>query len=485
MAVRGPGPIADGDRRSGDHPGLALFSVMWALAAVWHVLGNTQVGAGWGQALLGVTAGLVLWRPGAVAPLAALAAAGVVTVWLEAPLLGNHWLLAGLVDLAILLAAATGAARRRWSDRVDLANRVFPAARLCLLGFYAFAAFAKLNSAFFDRSVSCAVLYFEESTSSLGLDALQLDGAAWLQWAVIVGTVVVEVSIPLLLVVRRTRHLGVVVGLAFHGLLALDRSHQFFDFSAVLTALFILFLPTSAGTWVAERTGSVRARLALVDERLPTRVHLALAVLPALAALAVATDRLDPREALRLGWWPWQVWVVACVAACIRYLGQRPVAPEPRALRPHHALFLLVPLLAVANGVTPYLELKTGYGWNMYANLRTVDGDSNHLLVRRTLPLTSEQEDPVEIISSNDPHLVRYAERGYALTWRQLRIYLADRPDVRITYQRGAEVVALQHASDRPALVEPVPVWQDKVQLFRAVDLTSPERCVPTFGPAR
>lgn len=33
---------------------------------------------------------------------------------------------------------------------------------------------------------------------------------------------------------------------------------------------------------------------------------------------------------------------------------------------------LLVPVLVVFNGLTPYLELKTGFGWNMHSNLRTV-----------------------------------------------------------------------------------------------------------------
>ena len=89
---------------------------------------------------------------------------------------------------------------------------------------------------------------------------------------------------------------------------------------------------------------------------------------------------------------------------------------------------LLVPLLVVANGLTPYLEVKTAYGWNMYANLRTVDGDSNHFVVRSTLPLTDEQADLVRIISTDDPGLTLYAEGGYALTWTQLRIYLSDLP---------------------------------------------------------
>lgn len=463
---------------------LALFSVLWALAAVWHLLGNTTTAPAWAQALLALGIALVLVRPGAVLPLAVLAGAGLITMWEEAPVLGNHWLLAGFVNIAILLAVGVGVARGRAGDRADLAHRLFPVARLCLVAFYAFAAFAKVNSAFFDRSVSCALFFFRESTDSLGLGALQLDGASWLEWAVIVGTVAIELSIPVLLVIRRTRNAGVVLGLVFHAVLAFDRSHQFFDFSAVLYALFVLFLPSDAGTWVAERIGSIRARLALRGEGLPERVHLGLVAVPTVLALLVVLDVATLGRGVDIGWWPWQgsaVLVICMTAAFLRKSG----SPERHALRPHHLAFAVVPLLVVLNGLTPYLELKTGYGWNMYSNLRTVDGDSNHLLVRRTLPLTDEQSELVEIVSTSSPELRRYAQADYALTWRQLRQFLATRPDVRISYRRDGRTVSLERASDDPDLVDADPAWREKVQLFRAVDMREPERCVPAFGPAR
>jgi hypothetical protein len=463
---------------------LGLFSVLWALAAVWHLLGNTQTAPAWAQVVLTVGVAVVLLRPGSPFPLALLATGGLVTMWEEAPLLGNHWLLAGFVNLGILMAVLTGVVRRRPHDRIDLADRLFPVARLSLLGFYAFAAFAKLNTAFFDRSVSCATFYFRESTDSLGLRALQLDGAAWLEHGVIYGTAVTELSIPVLLCFRRTRRAGVLLGLAFHTILALDYSHQFFDFSSMLFALFVLFLPPMAGTWVGERVGSLRARLALRDERLPERVHLGLVAIPTTVALLVVLDVLTPTEAVKAGWWPWQVFAVAVLVTTVRFLRQDR-EPATARLTPHHALFALVPLLVLANGLTPYLELKTGYGWNMYANLRTVDGETNHLVVPRTFPLTDEQADLVEVIDTDSAALAGYAARGYALTWRQLRIYLSQHPDVRIRYRRGNEVVALHRADDRPEAVARVPAWREKLQLFRAVDLRQPERCVPAFGPAR
>lgn len=457
---------------------------MWAMAALWHLLGNPLNGPAWAQGILVAGVGAVLLRPGATLPLGLLAVGGLVTMWTEAPLLGNHWLLAGFVDLAIVLALVTGLLRGRVADPGDLANRLFPAARLCLLGFYGFAAFAKLNSAFFDRTVSCATYYFTESTDSLGLTPLQLGGTAWLQRAVILGTVAVELSIPVLLVVRRTRSAGVVLGLVFHTVLALDRAHQFFDFSSTLAALFVLFLPPLAGSWVVERVGSMRARLALRHERLPARVHLALVALPVAVGVLLVIDVITLELAVDVGWWSWQLYALGLIVLTGALLRQLR-SPSPHQLRPHHALFALVPLLVVFNGLTPYLELKTGYGWNMYSNLRTVDGESNHLLVRRSLPLTDEQEDVVTILDTSSSALGRYAANGYGLTWRQLRSYLAQHPRVSITYQHGAETVSLRHASDRPELVEPVPAWREKVQLFRAVDLREPERCVPAFGPAR
>jgi hypothetical protein len=61
-------------------------------------------------------------------------------------------------------------------------------------------------------------------------------------------------------------------------------------------------------------------------------------------------------------------------------------------------------MLAVVfiNGLTPYLEMNTDYGWNIYSNLVTVDGESNHLLIRSTLPLRSGHEDLAAIVESDD-----------------------------------------------------------------------------------
>jgi hypothetical protein len=278
----------------------------------------------------------------------------------------------------------------------------------------------------------------------------------------------------------------VLIGLAFHLLLAIDQTHQFYDFSSVLFALLVLFLPQTSGAWVGERMGSIRARLALRGPRLPSVVKALAVLVPVWLTTVVVTEGVGPRTALLLGWWPWQLFAVTAVVATFRYVRQRLPAYGPQwHVWPHHVAYLLIPLLALLNGLTPYLEVKTGAGWNMYSNLRTVDGESNHFVVGRSFPVTDEQEDLVEIVRSDAPELQYYADQHFGLPFLQLREFLSRRPSTSITYDRGGERVTLRRASDLPELVEPVPTWREKLQIFRAVDLGSPERCQPGFGPAR
>src|SRR3546814_6841740 len=112
----------------------------------------------------------------------------------------------------------------------------------------------------------------------------------------------------------------------------------------------------------------------------------------------------------------------------------------------------------------------------MYARRCRVYGEANHVVGRRTLPLTDGQADVVRIVETNVSGLQRYRLTDYGLTWRQLRSYMSDHPSRSITYERAGKRVELERASDDPDLVEPVPEWRENVQLFRAVDLTSPER---------
>jgi hypothetical protein len=144
----------------------------------------------------------------------------------------------------------------------------------------------------------------------------------------------------------------------------------------------------------------------------------------------------------------------------------------------------VVPLLVIFNGLAPFLELRTAYAFNMYSNLETAAGDSNHFLVPRTLPLTDYQRDLVTVLHSSDPGLQLYAAQHFDIPFLQLRDYLSHHPDASLQYRRNGETHDLAHAADDPALVEAVPSWQSKLFAFRSLDQTDPNRCQPVFLPA-
>ena len=184
------------------------------------------------SAVLGLLAVVLVVRPSRLV-LGAAAALVLASVWIEAPFLSNHWLLAGFVAVAVLASLL----------RRDPWPWFSVTGRWILLGFYCFAAFAKLNTGFFDPAVSCGVFYANQSLGSFGAPTIPHDSPVAM--LTIVGTVMTEMSVPILLAFARTRRVGVLVALTFHTIISLDYDQHFYDFTAVLVMLLCLFLPES------------------------------------------------------------------------------------------------------------------------------------------------------------------------------------------------------------------------------------------------
>jgi len=260
--------------------------------------------------------------------------------------------------------------------------------------------------------------------------------------------------------------------MAFHTLISFDLDQHFYDFTSLLFALFGLFLPEEATGRLGERAGRLRPpALAAVAGLLA--VLLGVSVLPT----SVLTVRIL-ETAPFVAWIPFATGVVVAVVREV-------LAPDPgpvslRLPAQGRAAAAVLVGVVVANGFTPYLELKTGYGWNMYANLVTADGESNHLVIRRTLPLTDVNASAVEIVATDDPGLAGYVGTGWAVPERNLRHYLADHPDTTVTFRRDG----VERTATGAELGERLPLWAEKFQLFRSLDLHRPPRCQLTWLPA-
>ena len=438
------------------------FARTFGIAVVAHLAGNPPVGRApeeWltpvvvVSAVLGLLAvALIVWPSRAT--LGATAVLVLASVWCEASFLGNHWLLVGFVAAAVVLSLTR---RDPWAW-------FSVTGRWILLGFYCFAAFAKLNSGFFDPAVSCGVFYANESLASFGMPSVPTDSPA--AWPLILGPVMTELSVPLLLAFARTRRIGVLVALGFHTVISLDLDQHFYDFTAALVMLLCLFLPDSTLADL-EASAARRTKSFFVGVSLCVLVTLA-AVLPQVVLTAEM-----------LQWLPFVAWVPFAGWLIVRVL-RGGLGPSPVPMRlPGVVAWALVSLI-VANGLTPYLELKTAFGFNMYANLVTVDGESNHFVVRDTLPLTDVQEHLLTVVETDDRRLQKYSDDGYLIPERNLLDYLARHPSVSVVVSDTDGTRTLDGSDG-----ERLPLLASKFQLFRAVDEQNPPRCQAVWLPAR
>ncbi len=425
---------------------------LFGVALVAHVVGN------WHQpdlpsvvGILELVVGLLgislLVRPSGPVFQAA-ASATLLSVVAEMPQTGNHWLLAGLASLVII-------ATRGQNTNAGL--------RWLLLVFYGFAAFAKLNTGFFDPNTSCAVFYANQSLNSWGLLTVSPEspiakGAIW-------ASAIVELSIVPLLVWRKTRWAGIVIGSLFHGVISLDLDQHFYDFTAVLFVLFGAFIPQ------LEQEASENERTGLIVKWVVAPAALVLVLLSVLPQTGFSSQVLSVV--------PFLLWV-PFLFQWLRFV-LRKWAPVPLGWRLTPAAGAVV-ALAVLNGLTPYTELKTAYGFNMYSNLVTAQGSTNHFIVPQTLPLRDGYEGPVEIIESSDPGLQLYRDLGYLIAYPQFQRYLVDR-SVSVTFIRNGVTTSLSDTQAEEGLATPGPWWWRFMPL-RALDQQSPPRCQDVFLPA-
>jgi hypothetical protein len=237
--------------------------------------------------------------------------------------------------------------------------------------------------------------------------------------------------------------------------------------------LLTLFLPAAVATRFAARVDALPAKARRT-------AALAFTVLAAVM-IGAAVVPLREQTVFVVRWLPFVLWVPFSLAFVAGVIAAR--GPTESAGGSPGATGVVLALLTVLNGLTPYVELKTAGGFNMYANLLTAQGRSNHWVVRRTWPLRDGHAGPVEIVDSSDAGLLRYRDRGYRVAWPELRRYLAARPDVSLTYRREGRTAVVVRAGDDPFLSDGGPWWWRFFGL-RALDTHDPPRCQDSWLPA-
>ncbi len=416
----------------------------------------------------------------------------------SAPRVGNHQMILALGSL--LLGVALGAAAFGRSGRPGLAATAMAVTglRWLLLIAYGLIAFSKLNSDYLNPVVSCAVVFGNEMSEWFGLSVADSGVASRVA---IYGSLLTELSVPVLLATRRFRSAGVVLGLAFHGFLSLEPVGHVYDFTAVLIPFFLLFAPLRVHRRMADTVSALQARVS-------TPLSIAAVVLVLLGNLIA----IGVGGAVWLvGFVLWLVYLAGLMRVVVPLLlpaaltkrwraaplgDDLPTGDEQPMLTGHRLTVAVVAVLGLAlmNGLAPYLQLKTATAFNMYSNLRVVGADSNHLIV----PVGPQMRRPelyrVTTGDDDDP-LSFYVDRGLVIPGENLRRYLEDPESGR---GAGLEVTAVVgtpdslsaddfvglDAADRSAVGDRALSVAQTFGLWRAVDADGPAQCLRLWGPA-
>ncbi|BBX89749.1 hypothetical protein H5U98_00870 [Mycolicibacterium boenickei] len=496
------------DDPTGARRQLGWFATLFAMALVFHYSDSQPLAVA--PALLAGLPALIF--PGSVAAAGLAVAAGATVAVLSLPAASNHLMLSLLVAVALGTAALWALVARDRPDVPDsFVERWLAAARtpvgLVLLVVYLFTVFDKLNTAYFTPETSCGGELFGQLIWLNGFDDA-VPGPVVGQFVAIVA-VVIEAAIFVLLAVPRLRFWGVLLGVGFHSILALA---SFYDFATVVFAVYVLLVPTEVFATLSPRH---RERACLPPDT-PRNVGilgtLAMIGRPrglALTGLAahvlvslVSSSAESPDSPIGLPWHTLLVltWAVAVIPFMVALLRAYRAAELAGVRAPNWQLrplvLLLAPLLAVANGVTPYVGLKTVANYSMFSNLHTEEGTTNHLLPGITaLQLADYQRDTVTLVGlelpehAGDTTYLRRQTRWLSedppirIPWLELRRTVllwrdAGLTGVRVAYLHDGPPRVVDDATHDPVLSAPLPWWQRHLLAFRAVDSGSgPDIC--------
>lgn len=483
-----PGPAAE--------LALATFVVLWAIATLFHEAAYPWRVQKPEELLVLLPTFWLLLRPTSLPRFVLAAGVQVASVLIQGPAnVTNHWVFTTFVNATLLVAVARMALSRSGHVQPAAVFREFaPVARVELVILYAFAVLHKLNADFLNPALSCATTHYSETAARLTFLPPAPDVVAY---GLIGGTLAVEIAIPVLVCVRRTRIVGLALGGAFHLLLALNPRYVFFDFSSMIFAMLFLFVPYDFAGALRELRWSPAARrawarwgpaLRRATSRAALAAGLGLAVWALLAHLAPRqtiwrVHLLDPRLMLGVTEGARAVFLLyggALLAAFLLVVRSRPILPAVRGLDRiglPHPLYALLLALLVLNGLSPYLGLKTQSSFSMFSNLRTEDGRSNHLFLPATLQIASYQRDMVSVLDSSHPRLQRLAVEGLRLPWFEFRRIASERPEASVTFVRAGRERRVPRIGDDPELGTPPPLLARWLLKFREVD--PPERGTP------
>lgn len=407
-----------------------FFLAMWGVVHIGHFLrkGDALDPFVW---ILLIIAVLLVYQPQSRKFLIALTSFQIFYLFKEMPFTDNHLYIMGFINTGLLFSALKSF--KTEYNYIDVAEKSASYICAALLIAYFSAAFAKLNYGFFNPEYSCAVTMFYDSASIITKSSF-LPGLLESSLPYLVA--MTELSIPILLIVKKTRHTGIIILVLFHLAISISPTATALDFTVMLFAISVLFLDD----------GAFRALIKYINELSDYIAQTAKAntwIIPGATICILIFLKVVSRVSVvshNLYWFllaPFAVVFGGLIIQSIAASGfmRNPVKNQNLFSSLDFTFYCLL-LLLFLNVATPYLGIKTTGTFTMYSNLQTENGGSNHFIAG-SVPFDMPMDDIVQIEGSNHPHLARLSEQSERITYHEFRRIVSDRKDINATYIRG------------------------------------------------
>ena len=440
-----------------------FFGIFWALAVMMN---SFRQGAHLDRGLIGIisillyaSAAILLMKPSSTFRLLTVASIGSIEFFFRLPQMPNHFLMIGIINIALLLAATIKKLKGRFTE--EWFHDSAPYFRLLFVTIYGSAAFAKLNSGFFTLQTSCAYVLANREFAWLGFN---IDFNDYSFFPVLISAT--EILIFLGLLFRRTQPYSVILACLFHTSLSLTPVSQGLGFTFALYGFIILFISNEAKI---ESINKARIRQVKLDQKVPMDVFKMLyAILVIAIALAFLVTSINHFMYLAIRWLLTLLILVILTVGLIylTFKFRRNKIDKPVFAVKGLTQFTIL-ILVILTCLSPYLGVKTRPTFTMYSNLTVENNSTNHFIMPRFFH-DSLADDVVTIVDSSNADLRQDAKEGVKWIYLELQRAMKDSPNTSITFVRDGKTHTLEKASDDQNLINPNPILA-KLLSFRKV----------------
>jgi hypothetical protein len=417
---------------------------------------------------------LIIW-PNSVQIMLALMTLVTARIFWYLPGGPNHYILEMLSCFSFVVAGGYLVAKKKLNGE-NLLNTAGPTVRMLLLIVYFFAVLDKLNHDYVSPH-GCGWVLISTFFGGPGI-AQQFP----ILWKVgMAGSLFMEAFLLVGLSIPRWRPATLVIGTIFHTTLAFIPHVGIASFSSLVLSGYTLFLPTSldwSKWWIPQlkfdwpkRIGVVLAAafgwgvISFVLAKVIAQV-----TLPSLVAQRVLQSESYARSIILttilfapLGFW--------MLFNLVRTLPTRQgKAIRLSVLGPPFMSFILV--LALFNGMCPYLGLKTNTSFGMFSNLGTEKTNYNHFFMPQSLEVFHYQDEWIKVTSAPSRFQMGTMSGDMVpIEFKKRYARLKDGDVVEFTRNgRPGRLVKGEPATNNRDLTEPMNMFEAKFLRFRPLE---------------